>query len=143
MKRVLTSLIGFPLVVTLIFLGTPQIINFAIMIVAIICMYEYFGVVQKICKPIKWVGYASTLIIFLVSLITLETSKMVLLFGIPTILVILFLHIIITNMKITFKDVTYTLLGIIYVTGFILFLGLMAINENGKFLILYAMLIAW
>ena len=122
LKRVATALIGFPLVVLLIVFGNFQVINFAIMLIAIICMYEYLGVISKICKPIKWLAYLSTVIIFAVSILTTEVMKMILLFSIPVILLILFLHVIFTDMKITFKDVAYTFLGIAYITGFIMFL---------------------
>lgn len=143
LKRVLTSLIGFPLVVLIIALGTPQIIDFAIMLIAIICMYEYFNVVSKICKPIKWLGYVSTLMVFLVSLVSIEVFKLIVLFGIPVILLILFLHIILTDMKFTFKDIAYTFLGIAYVVGFITFLALIVMTEKGKLMLGYTMMIAW
>ena len=54
LKRILTSIIGLPLVILLIVFGTPQIISFAIMLIAVICMYEYFSVIKKICNPIEW-----------------------------------------------------------------------------------------
>ena len=47
LKRILTSLIGFPLVVLLVAVGTPQIINFAIMLIAMICMNEYFNAISN------------------------------------------------------------------------------------------------
>lgn len=143
LKRVLTSLIGFPLVVLLIVFGTVPIIDFAIMIIAIICMYEYLNVISKICKPIKWIAYISTVIIFLVSVLSAEVIKIILLFSIPVILLILFLHIIFTDMRVTFKDIAYTFLGIAYITGFIMFLALIVASKNGKLMLGYTMMIAW
>ena len=142
-KRVLTSLIGLPLVLLIIILGTSQIINLTLMIVAIICMKEYYTVIQKICKPIKWIGYISTIIIFLTSIVSLNQMLMILLFSSPIIILSLFLHIILTEMKITFKDIVYTLMGIMYITGFITFLGLISSVENGKFILIYTIVIAW
>lgn len=143
LKRILTSLIGFPMVVLLIALGTNPIIDFAIMIVAIICMYEYIGVVKKVCNPIKWIMYLSTVLIFLVSVVPFNIMKYIMIFSIPVTLLILFLHIIISDMKITFKDVTYTFLGIAYITGFIMFLGLIIIQEKGKLALGYILMTAW
>ena len=143
LERILTALIGFPLVVLLIFLGTPQVICFAIMIIAIICMNEYFTVIKKICNPIKWIGYLSTIIIFLVSIFKMETIKNGIMFGIPIITIVLFLHIIFTDMKITFKDIVYTLFGIIYITGSIMFLGLITTLNKGNFILFYVAMIAW
>ena len=142
-KRILTSLIGFPLVILLIALGTAPIINFAIMIVALICMHEYIGVVSKVCTPIKWVMYLSTTIIFLMTIVSENMLKHILLFFIPISLLILFLHIILSDMKITFKDVAYSFLGIAYVTGFIFFVGLIIIQKNGKLAFGYTIMTAW
>ena len=143
LKRILTSVIGFPLVVLFIALGTAPVIDFAIMIVAIICMYEYIGVISKVCTPIKWIMYLSTVIIFLVSVIPIDIIKYILLFSMPITLLILFLHIIISDMKITFKDVAYTFLGIAYITGFIFFVGLIIIQEKGKLAFGYTIMTAW
>lgn len=143
LKRVLTSLIGFPLVVILIAFGNSQILSLAIMIIAIICMYEYFSVISKICKPVKWLGYCSTIIIFLISILSIEAIKLIILFSIPIILLILFLHVIFTDMKITFKDVAYTFLGIAYITGCIIFLSLIVISEKGKLMLGYTIMVAW
>ena len=144
LKRILTSLIGFPLVVLLVAVGTPQIINFAIMLIAMICMNEYFNVIKKICNPIKWVGYFSTIIIFFVSFISKEMIYKFILYSNSIILLILFLHIILTDMKYTFKDVAYTFLGICYVTGFMMFLGLITKSSNGKFWLGYNLVaVAW
>lgn len=44
--------------------------------------------------------------------------------GIPAILLILFLHIIITDMKISLKDVAFSFLGIMYIISFAMFIPL-------------------
>ena len=46
-------------------------------------------------------------------------------------------------MKITFKDVAYTFLGIFYVVFFMMFVAIIDGMENGKILIWYAMFAAW
>jgi phosphatidate cytidylyltransferase len=46
------------------------------------------------------------------------------LFFVPTLLLILFLHVIITDMKITLKDLAFSFLGICYVISFISFIPL-------------------
>ena len=143
LKRILTSLIGFPIVVLMIALGNAPIIDFAIMIIAIICMYEYIGIVSKVCNPIKWIAYLSTIIVFLVSVVSATVMKYIMLFSIPITLLVLFLHIIISDMKTTFKDVAYTFLGIAYVTGFITFIGLIVIQEKGKLALGYTLMTAW
>ena len=98
---------------------------------------------QKICKPIKWLAYLSTIIIFLTALLSIEVIKTIILFLVPIMILILFLHVILTDMKITFKDVAYTFLGIAYITGFIMFLALIVTSERGKLMLGYTIMTAW
>lgn len=51
--------------------------------------------------------------------------------------------VIVTNMKTTFKDISYTIFGIIYIVYFIMFLALIRGLEHGKMLIGYAIISAW
>ena len=62
---------------------------------------------------------------------------------------ILFLHVIITEMKISLKDMVYTLFGIAYIVGFLMFFALLygteslAWNLTGKIAIWYVIFSAW
>ena len=143
LKRILTTVIGIPVVGTILVLGNEYIIDFIMMILGIICMYEYYTVIDKVAHPIKLIGYISTAIIALVAFFPIQTTMQVILFGIPVIVLILFLKVIITNMETTFKDVAYTFLGICYITLFTMFLSLIRVLDNGKILLGYVILIAW
>jgi len=142
-KRISSALIGFPLVVLILLLGNNIVISIAISLIAIMCMYEYFNAVSKKANPIKWVGYLSCLVIALVSFISVEVLKNIAIIGIPVIFLILFLQVIITDMKNDFKDVMYTLFGIIYIVFFLIFFALIRNLENGKILIWYPIVAAW
>ena len=142
-KRILTTVIGLPIVVAILILGNKYIIDFIMMGTAIICMYEYFSVIQKVAHPIKLVGYLSTIIIALIAFIPTEIVMQVILYAIPIIVLLLFLKVIITNMETTFKDVAYTFLGIFYITFFIMFLSFIRGLENGNFILIYVFLMAW
>lgn len=61
----------------------------------------------------------------------------------PTIIAILFLIPIITEMRVNINDVAITLLGICYVLGFIVFLPMIKGLENGTMLVWYVLSIAW
>ena len=121
MKRVLTGIIGFPIVVALLVLGNKWIIDAAFTIIEIIAMSEYIKCVSSKAKPIEWISYLCAACICLVHLVP---TSLVLEFGIPVLLLILFFHVIISNMKITLEQITYTLLGILYIVGFIGFIPL-------------------
>jgi len=59
LKRLLTGLIGFPLVVALLILANNYIIDIVFSIVAILAMREYFNAFGKNGRPVRWIGYLS------------------------------------------------------------------------------------
>lgn len=143
LKRVLTTVLGLPIVALLFVLGNEYVIGVAVLIVSIISMYEYFGAVKKVAKPIQWVGYLSNL--YIVGAMFLETEKLLhfVALSIPVVMLLLFLNVILTDMKITFKDVAYTLVGIMYVPFFFMFLELVRKLEFGKVLFAYTFVVSW
>lgn len=64
-------------------------------------------------------------------------------FLIPITILIMFLHIIFTDMKINFKDVIWAISGMIYVLPFIVFIPIIYGAENGKYLIWLLMFLTW
>ena len=146
-KRVTSALLGFPLVVIVLTLGNKYIVDIFLALVAMLGMQEYFNAVSKESKPVRWIGYLSCLAIALVHIIPenvpSKIMQSILLITIPAIMLILFLHVIITNMKINFKDIAYTFFGIAYIIGCIIFLALSRGLENGRVLIWYAIIAAW
>ena len=143
LKRIITAIIGLPSMVLAVMFGNKYIIGFGIVIVGIICMYEYFGVVKKVSKPIEWIGYLSTILIG--TAIFVESNKMIPIatFLIPFFIFLLFLQVIITNMRTNFKDVAYTFIGIIYISFFLMFIVLIRGMEHGKILMGYTLIISW
>lgn len=142
-KRITSGLLGFPLVLIILLIGNKYIVDVALAIVAILAMDEYCNAVSKVCKPIRWVGYVSCISIALIHVIPLEYLSLTVTLVIPSIVLILFAHVIVTNMKISFKDVAYTFLGIFYVIFFMMFIALIDGMPNGKILIWYAIFAAW
>ena len=146
-KRVTSALLGFPLVVIVLILGNKYIVDIFLALVAMLGMQEYFNAVSKESKPVRWIGYLSCLAIALVHIIPenvpSKIMQSILLITIPAIMLILFLHVIITNMKINFKDMAYTLLGICYIPTFIMFLTMIDKMQNGKILLGYIFIASW
>ena len=112
-------------------------------IITIIAMHEYLKAISKVCKPIKWIGYLSCIIVGIINIISEKNILQILMFSVPSILLILFAHIIATDMKITFKDVAYTFLGICYIPVFMIFLTLIDGMKNGKILLVYIFIASW
>lgn len=146
-KRILTAAIGFPLVMVVLIFSNKYIIDAIFAIVAIVAMYEYIKcTLNKDIKVIPWISYVSLLGIAFIHVIPSEILNYFQILSLPTLLLILFLHVIISDMKITFKDITFTLIGILYLFCFIIFLPLIFGIEgyvSGKFLIWYVLFSAW
>ena len=143
LKRILTTVIGMPIVIATLLLGNKYIIGGIALIASIICMYEYFNVVKKVCKPIQWVGYLSNVIIIGATVLSTQLLQSILIYFIPTIVLLLFLQVIFTDMKTNFKDVTYSFLGIMYIPFFLMFVELITKLENGKILLGYIFAVSW
>lgn len=55
LKRIITALVGLPLVILLIVFGNKYLIDFVIAIIALFAMYEYANCASKEVKFIGWV----------------------------------------------------------------------------------------
>ena len=146
-KRITSALLGFPLVVIILTFGNKYIVDIFLALIAMLGMQEYFNAVSKESKPVRWIGYLSCTFIALIHIIPVylpgEIIQKILALSMPIIMLILFAQVIFTNMKTNFKDIAYTLLGMVYVIGFIVFIALLRGMENGRILIWYAIIAAW
>ena len=141
-QRWTSALIGFPMLVAVLILGNELVINIVFTAVAIMCLHEYFSCFKDKAKPIQEIGYISALVIPCVHLLEKEQLTYLLLI-IPITMVWVFARIIASNMKITIYDAAITVLGIIYIVGFMVFLPLTVGLENGKLLVWYSIIAAW
>lgn len=142
-KRITSGMIVTAVLAVILLIQNSIITGFLFTIITLMAMYEYLEAVSKISKPVKWLGYASCVIVALINCIPEQYIKYVLMFSIPSILSILYVHIIATDMEITFKDVAYTFVGICYIPFFFMFLSLINGMEKGKFLLGYVFMAAW
>lgn len=143
LKRILTTVLGLPIVAAIFMFCNNYIIDILLMIIAIMCMHEYLGVIKKVSHPMEMTAYLSTVIIGLTAFVNKNEIMQITVFLIPFVMLVLFFKIIATDMKITFKDAAYTMLGITYIVIFILFLALIRGLTNGQILMGYAVIVAW
>lgn len=143
LQRILTGIIGLPIVAAILIWGNKYLIDAVFAIVALISIYEYFGAIEKQYKPKKWIGYISAILIAFIHIIPVEIWTKILIMFVPTSITLLFINIIVTGMKITPKDIFATFFGMCYVIGFLVFLPLLYSSQNGKFLIWYILISAW
>lgn len=143
MSRVISALILFPLVVVLLIFGNVYVIDAAFSIVALLAMNEYFNAFKEKANPVKWLGYISCLLIALIHIIPAAKVTQIIGIGIPAVFLILFLQVIITNMKTTYNDIAITFFGICYIVGFIMFIPLLLGRTDGKIFIWYIVFWSW
>ncbi len=152
-KRILTSVIGIPLIIILIAFGNTMLIDIFFAIVAIIGIKEYFDAFDKTgnARPIKWIGYLIAASIGVLRLFHTESSltgasqdMMLIMFGLIVFaLFVVFFHILNSGMKRTVEDGAITMFGIIYVPVLTMFLPMIYGTRLGKFVIGYVLICGW
>ena len=142
-KRMFSILLGFPLVMALLVFGNKYVIDIAFSIIAIMSIYEFYHAFSEKAKPIKWLGYLCCAFISIIHVIPNEYILNIAILSIPTVIAILFIQLIIYDMKRNFGDISISLFGIIYIVGFSIFVPIIGGLENGKLIIWYLIFAAW
>lgn len=154
-KRILTSVLGLPLIIAIIVLGNTIVIDIFFAIVAIIAIKEYFDAFEKggKAKPIKWIGYVVAGSIAVLrffhlqsSLLDVDSDMINMMFALVVVSVFIsFFHVLNSSMKTTVKDASVTIFGIIYIPVFIMFLPILysVKNGNGMILLGYVLICGW
>ena len=149
LKRLLTGIIGFPIVLVFLILSNKYIVDSVMAIVAIISVYEYIKCAKnKGIKIISWLGYVLCLLVAFVHILP-NNLTLIIVVSYPILIFILFLHVILTNMEINFRDISFSLFGYLYIIGFIMFFVLVYGTENfawnltGKIAIWYVLFPSW
>lgn len=150
LKRFLTGIIGFPIVLAILVLGNKHLIDALMAIVSIFAVNEYTKCAKKKnINVISWLGYIASMLIAVLHIFPTKFILTIISILFPLVIFVLFLHVIITEMRISFKDIVYTLFGIAYIVGFIMFVALlygsevMPWNLNGKIAIWFVLFAAW
>ena len=143
LKRITSGFIVAISVAIMLLIPNKYVIGLLLAIISLVAMHEYLKAISKVCTPIKWVAYLSCLSVAAVNFIPEQNMLKAIMMFLPSIMLILFANVIATDMKISFKDMSYTLLGICYIPVFISFLTLIDAMQNGKNLIGYILIAAW
>lgn len=143
MKRMITALIGFPVVACVLILGNKYVIDVLFALVAAFALYEYNNAMKLKTKPVLWIGYLACILIGFIHILPVKYLVNIIGILIPTTILILFLHVIISNMKTNIIDIAVTLFGICYIVIFLLFIPVLMGRENGKLLVWYIIFAAW
>lgn len=145
LKRIISGLIGLPIVILVFLFGNVYVIDGVMTIIALISMHEYIHSFKstKKANPISWICYVTCFFIALLHFVKSEYLLYIIAIFIPIAILVLFMHIIITELKITIIDVGVTLFGICYIVLFYAFIPMTYGTQNGKFYIWYLIFISW
>lgn len=142
-KRITSGFIVGLAVCIILLIPSNFIIGIILTLITLVAMDEYLKAISKVCKPIKWIAYLSCIVVTIINYIPQQNLLYTVMLSIPFLLLILFAQVIATDMKITFKDMAYTFLGICYIPIFMMFLTLINAMNNGKILLGYVLIAAW
>ena len=143
LKRILTGIIGLPIVALILIFGNIYVIDVLFALVALIAIHEYFNSFKEKHKPVRWLGYISCILISLLHIIPGEYYLLTLALSICVSIAVLFIQVVFSNMKTTVTDIMITFFGMVYVVFFLSFIALLHGIENGKYLIWFILIAAW
>lgn len=143
LTRIISAVIGLPIVALILIFGNKYVIDIFFSIVAIISMYEYLKCFNKKYKVDKFIGYIPCILIAFLHVIPEKYLLLTLALTIAISIAVLFIKVVVTEMKIEVTDLIVSFFGICYIAFFISFMPLLYGLENGKFLIWYILISAW
>ena len=127
-KRWISALVGMPLVGIILVLGNTYVVDITFAIVAGMSVHEYFNAFKEKANPVIWMGYVSSFLIALIHIIPLEHAITIVSVLIPVGITLLFLQVILSNMKTTVNDIAITFFGICYISLFLIIIKLLINN---------------
>jgi phosphatidate cytidylyltransferase len=137
MKRVLTALVLFPLIVYVVRWSPIQIVFAVTAVVALLCFYEYSGIAAAyVSAPLGPLGYGAGLLI-----LVLPNDGHALLTVIAVALIALALALRAADLRAGILRAAFLSLGVVYVFGCWRFAPLLA-REN-RYWLLYALVLNW
>lgn len=141
--RILTGIIGFPIVALVLVFGNIYLIDCVFAVIAALSLHEYFNCFKQKAKPVIWIGYVACIMMAFIHVIPKENLVHIIAILVPTFILILFLQVLLTNMKTNVKDIAITFFGICYIPLFLMFIPILRGVDNGKIWIWYIILAAW
>lgn len=135
LKRILTGVIGVPLLIFIVMSG-GIILELSTLVVVLIALREFYhSFHQKNIYPLSYIGYLFTIFMyFTASSFYVNFSFLMITFAV--LLIFLF------NKKVTLTDISITLLGFLYISYFLLHIILTSTLDS-NLLIWFIFIIAW
>jgi phosphatidate cytidylyltransferase len=142
-KRVISALIGMPLVVIILVFGNKYVVDITFAIVAIMSVYEYFNAFKGKANPVGWIGYVISALIAFIHIIPEEYMMTAVSLLVPIGITLLFLQVILSNMKTNITDIAITFFGICYISLFLMYVPVIHAMDGGKYLVWFLLAASW
>lgn len=144
LTRIISGVILFPLVAIILIWGNKYLVDIVISIIAILSLHEFYNAFKGKANPIRIIGYIAAASIALIHIVPIEWALKLIGTLIPISILILFLVVIFSNLKINIIDIAVTFFGICYIAIFLMFIPIIRENmQNGKILLWYVILAGW
>ena len=100
-KRIITTIVGLPLVAVILIFGNKYLVDVIISLIAIMSLHEYFHSFkeQEQKRDLRWIAYIAALSIAFIHIIPSEMILKLIAAIIPISILVLFSQIIASNMK--------------------------------------------
>lgn len=144
-KRIITTIVGLPLVAVILIFGNKYLVDVIISLIAIMSLHEYFHSYkeQEQKRDLRWIAYIAALSIAFIHIIPSEMILKLIAAIIPISILVLFSQIIASNMKYNIKDIAITFFGICYIVIFLMYIPIIRETINGRITIWYVFIAAW
>ncbi|MCL2859653.1 MAG: phosphatidate cytidylyltransferase [Oscillospiraceae bacterium] len=143
MKRVISALLGMPIVIVIMLLNNIYVVDITFAIVAALALHEFLIAFKEKFKPIVWIGYFAAAFIAVMPFIAKEHILTFMGLFLFFMIILLFIEIFKTNMEINIADISITFFGICYIVFFLMFMPLIYERTNGYYLIWYVFAASW
>ena len=141
-RRIISSVIFTVILVLIMFVVNSIVDSAIIVLLSLIGIYEYNKAFKNAgYKPISWVGYLACFVIFTMGGIISDENKLLLIkIAVPTVLIVIFMYVIITNLKRSIIDIAITVFSLIYIPFMFSFVKLILMMPLGRVLIWFVFL---
>lgn len=141
-KRTVSSLVLVILIGIVMFINKPILDTICVLVLSIAGVYEYNKAFKDAgYHPLEWVGYLCSLgIIFIGMDIQPEVKILFAKVAIPIILILMFINIILKNLKVNIIDLSISVLCAMYIPLLFSFVKCVMNMQHGRIMVLFVIL---
>jgi phosphatidate cytidylyltransferase len=141
-KRTISSIVLVVILALILIIDIPIIYTIFVVLLSVFGVYEYNKAFKSAgYHPLEWVGYLGCLCIFLMGnniepQVSITLAKVML----PLMLILMFINILLKNLRVNIIDLAISLLSVVYVPFMFSFIKLIFSMEHGRILIMFVFL---